>query len=201
MINSPNLSIVIIISSSDMVLAGIAEILKGSLANEVISLHRGDEIIDYPKMEGNILVIATTDEIEKSGAFIRQILFSAGHLQFLTLHLDTKSDYSNQTINLGDTSALVCYKVNEILTSFLSVSARDTDTELTRREIEVLQLLTKGYSNKEIADQLFVSTHTVISHRKNISEKTGIKSASGLTMYAILKKIIDVGDINQDDLI
>ena len=201
MINSPNLSIVIIISSSDMVLAGIAEILKGSLANEVISLHRGDEIIDYPKMEGNILVIATADEVEKSGAFIRQILFSAGHLQFLTLHLDTKSDYSNQTINLGDTSALICYKVNEILTSFLSASTRDTDTELTRREIEVLQLLTKGYSNKEIADQLFVSTHTVISHRKNISEKTGIKSASGLTMYAILKKIIDVGDINQDDLI
>jgi DNA-binding CsgD family transcriptional regulator len=48
---------------------------------------------------------------------------------------------------------------------------------------------------------LFVSTHTVISHRKNISEKTGIKSASGLTMYAILKKIIDVNEINQDELI
>jgi DNA-binding NarL/FixJ family response regulator len=72
---------------------------------------------------------------------------------------------------------------------------------LTRREIEVLQLLTKGYSNKEIADQLFVSTHTVISHRKNISEKTGIKSASGLTMYAILKKIIDVSEIDTADLI
>ncbi|HET6559533.1 MAG TPA: hypothetical protein VFG54_19575 [Prolixibacteraceae bacterium] len=41
----------------------------------------------------------------------------------------------------------------------------------------------------------------MISHRKNISEKTGIKSASGLTMYAILKKIIDVGDINTADLI
>ena len=91
--------------------------------------------------------------------------------------------------------------MNEVLNSFLSATIRDADTELTRREIEVLQLLCKGYSNKEIADQLFVSTHTVISHRKNISEKTGIKSASGLTMYAILKKIIDVGDINTEDLI
>lgn len=201
MINSPNRSIVIIISLSDMVLSGLAEILNGSLANEVIPLHRGDDLIDYPKMDGNILVIATAEEIEKSGTFIRQILFSAGNLQFLTLHLDTKSDYSNQTINLSDTSALVIYKVNEILTSFLSASAKEPDTELTRREIDVLVLLTKGYSNKEIADQLFVSTHTVISHRKNISEKTGIKSASGLTMYAILKKIIDLGDINQDELI
>jgi len=65
----------------------------------------------------------------------------------------------------------------------------------------VLQLLCKGHSNKEIADQLFVSTHTVISHRKNISEKTGIKSASGLTMYAILKKIVDVSEIDTADLI
>ena len=201
MISSHNRSIVIIISSSDIVLAGLAEILKGSLANEVISIHRGDEMIDYPKMDGNILVITTSDEYEKSNSFIRQILFSAGHIGFLTLHLDTKSDYSNQTINLSDTSALVCYKVNEVLTSFLATNATETGTELTRREIEVLQLLTKGYANKEIADQLFVSIHTVISHRKNISEKTGIKSASGLTMYAILKKIIDVGDINQDDLI
>lgn len=201
MISSHNRSIVIIISSYDILLAGLTEILKGSLATEVISLHRGDEMIDYPKMDGNILVISTSDEYEKSGSFIRQILFSADHLAFLTLHLDTKSNYSNLTINLSDTAALVCYKVNEILNSFVAISSKETGTELTRREIEVLQLLTKGYANKEIADQLFVSTHTVISHRKNISEKTGIKSASGLTMYAILKKIIDVGDINQDDLI
>ncbi len=201
MTSSQSRSIVIVISSSDIVLAGLAEILKGSLASEVILLHRGDEMIDYPKMDGNILVISTSEEYEKSGTFIRHILFSAGHLQFLNLHMDIPSGYSNQSINLSDTSPFICYKVNEILNSFFSISTKDTDTELTKREIEVLQLLTKGYSNKEIADQLFVSTHTVISHRKNISEKTGIKSASGLTMYAILKKIIDVGDINQDDLI
>ena len=201
MINNHKKSIVVIISSSELVLAGLSEILKGSLANEIITLHRGDEMIDYPKMDGNILVIATSEEFEKSGIFIRQILSPAGHLQFLTLQLDIQSNYSNNTINLNDTAPLICYKVNEILNAFLSATTREPDTELTRREIEVLQLLSKGYSNKEIADQLFVSTHTVISHRKNISEKTGIKSASGLTMYAILKKIIDVGDINQDDLI
>lgn len=201
MMNNHKRSIVVVISSSELVLAGMAEILKGSLANEVITLHRGDEIIDYPKMDGNILVIATSDEYEKSNVFIRQILHTAGRLQFLTLQLDLQSPYSNNTIHMNDTSSLICYKVNEVLNSFLTAINQEADTELTRREVEVLQLLCKGYSNKEIADQLFVSTHTVISHRKNISEKTGIKSASGLTMYAILKKIVDVGDINQDELI
>jgi DNA-binding NarL/FixJ family response regulator len=200
MISNQNTSVVVI-SQSDLVLTGLFEILKGSLASEVILLHRGDELIDYPALKGHILIIATFEEQEKSSSFIRQILTSAQNIHFLTLHLDADSVYSNQTINLFDAPTLICFKVNEILNSFLSDQSKDTDTELTKREIEVLQLLTKGHSNKEIADQLFVSTHTVISHRKNISEKTGIKSASGMTMYAILKKIIDVNNIDTADLI
>jgi len=198
--NNQNISI-IAISQSDLVLTGLFEILKGSEASEVILLHRIDELIDYPALNGHILILATSEEQEKSNLFIRQILTSTQNIHFMTLRLNSDSVYSNQTINLFDAPALICYKVNEIINSFVLSQHKEVDTELTRREIEVLQLLTKGYSNKEIADQLFVSTHTVISHRKNISEKTGIKSASGLTMYAILKKIIDVTDINADELI
>ena len=197
MINSQNKSIVLI-SQSDVILAGLTEILKGSIAGEIIQLHRGDEIIDFPELAGNFLVIATHEELEKSTALIRQILPVTGSVQFMALVSDSNAASS---ITLNDSSALICYKVNEILNSFANNQAKDADTELTRREIEVLQLLTKGYSNKEIADHLFVSTHTVISHRKNISEKTGIKSASGLTKYAILKKVIDVSDINPEELI
>jgi len=200
MSSNQNISVVVI-SQSDLVLTGLFEILKGSLASEVILLHRGEELIDYPAMSGYILIIATSEEQEKSGLFIRQILTSAQNIHFITLHLDSESVYSNQTINLFDAPTLICYKVNEILNSFLSDQNKDTDTELTKREIEVLRMVTKGHTNKEIADLLFVSTHTVISHRKNISEKTGIKSASGLTMYAILKKIIDVNEIDAADLI
>ena len=74
-------------------------------------------------------------------------------------------------------------------------------SELSKREIDVLQLVAKGLANKEVADKLCISIHTVISHRKNISEKTGVKSASGLTMYAVLKNIIDIGEITASDLI
>ena len=95
----------------------------------------------------------------------------------------------------------MCYKTDVALNAFSSVQNGENDTELTKREIDVLRLITKGFSNKEIADHLFVSIHTVISHRKNISEKTGIKSASGLTMYSILKRIIDVTEINPEELI
>lgn len=200
MSSNQNISIVVI-SQSDLVLTGLFEILKGSLASEVILLHRGDELIDYAALNGSILIIATSEEQEKSSLFIRQILTVAQHIHFMTLHLDSESVYSNQTINLFDGPTLICYKVNEILNSFLSDQNKDTDTELTKREIDVLRMVTKGHSNKEIADLLFVSIHTVISHRKNISEKTGIKSASGLTMYAILKKIIDMNEIDTADLI
>jgi len=61
---------------------------------------------------------------------------------------------------------------------------------LSDRETEVLKLVALGYTNLEIADKLFISKHTVISHRKNITSKLGIKTVSGLTVYAVLNNLI-----------
>ena len=66
---------------------------------------------------------------------------------------------------------------------------------LSAREIEVLVLLSKGLINKEIADKLNISLTTVITHRKNITEKLGIKSVSGLTIYAVMNGYIEVDRI------
>ena len=63
--------------------------------------------------------------------------------------------------------------------------------ELSERERDVLVLVAKGLTNKEIASELNISPHTVISHRKNIVHKTGIRSVAGLTVYAVLNKFID----------
>ncbi len=61
---------------------------------------------------------------------------------------------------------------------------------LSGRELEVLRLVARGFLNKQIADQLSISLHTVISHRKNITRKLQIKTVAGLTMYAILNGLI-----------
>lgn len=66
---------------------------------------------------------------------------------------------------------------------------------LSTREIEVLVLITKGLINKEIADKLNISLTTVITHRKNITEKLGIKSVSGLTIYAVMNGYIEADRI------
>ena len=62
--------------------------------------------------------------------------------------------------------------------------------ELSARENEVLRLVAQGFTNKEIADNLSISINTVLSHRKNITAKLGIKSVSGLCVYAMMNGIL-----------
>lgn len=85
-----------------------------------------------------------------------------------------------------------------VVRSCLDQNKGEEETEkqpLSDRETEVLKLMTMGLSNKEVADKLSISTHTVISHRKNISVKTGIKSLSGLTIYAVVKGLVDLNSL------
>ena len=67
--------------------------------------------------------------------------------------------------------------------------------ELSEREREILVAVARGLTNREIADQYFISIHTVISHRKNITRKTGIKTIAGLTVYALLNNMISEADL------
>lgn len=67
--------------------------------------------------------------------------------------------------------------------------------DLTMREIEVLSLVARGFINKEIADKLHISLTTVITHRKNITEKLGIKTVSGLTIYAVMRGYVEADSI------
>ncbi len=73
---------------------------------------------------------------------------------------------------------------------------KNESEELTDRENEILVAIARGLTNKEIAEKYYISIHTVISHRKNIVKKTGIKSVSGLTVYALLNNLISYNDID-----
>ncbi|MBQ9284683.1 MAG: helix-turn-helix transcriptional regulator [Bacteroidaceae bacterium] len=66
---------------------------------------------------------------------------------------------------------------------------------LTAREIEVTVLLAKGLINKEIADRLFISTTTVITHRKNIMEKLHARSLVDIIVYAVMNGLVDLGEL------
>ena len=67
--------------------------------------------------------------------------------------------------------------------------------ELSDREIEILVSVAQGLLNKEIADRHNISINTVITHRKNITRKTGIKTVAGLTVYAILNGYVDINSV------
>ena len=66
---------------------------------------------------------------------------------------------------------------------------------LTDREIEVMSLIVQGFINKEIAEQLNIGLATVITHRKNIMDKLGLRSVSALTIYAVMHGYVDINKI------
>lgn len=100
-----------------------------------------------------------------------------------------------ETIYYQDTQSTILKKVNQLIGDKQAVKKKQQKhEEISNREAGILKYIALGYTNKEIADKLFISTHTVVTHRKNITRKLDIKTVPGLTIYAILNKIIDIND-------
>lgn len=84
-----------------------------------------------------------------------------------------------------------CGMVIDILSEKSASETKGCDgISLSEREIEVIKLISDGFTNKEIADTLFLSTHTVNTHRKNIMHKLNIKNTAGIVIYAVKENII-----------
>ena len=98
-------------------------------------------------------------------------------------------------IEINDSKQKVVTKIFNLLNDNKLSQDKPESVELSNRETDVLVALVKGMTNKEISDKLFISIHTVITHRKNIIRKTGIKSVSGLTVYALLNNLVDETEI------
>ena len=96
----------------------------------------------------------------------------------------------DDTFNIYDHPSAIIRKLRNVTRSVHESPAADSH-ELSAREKEILVCVAKGMLNKEIADLYKISVYTVISHRKNISRKTGIKTVAGLTVYAMLNNLVD----------
>lgn len=101
-------------------------------------------------------------------------------------------------LSIYDSEYLILKKINHFIEKenheHISLSS---ESELSSREQDVLKEVALGFTNQQIAEKLFISQHTVITHRKKITAKLGIKTISGLTVYAILNNLIEMGDVDE----
>ena len=158
----------------------ISQIGKSNADFLFIDLHittRGileQQIRSVKNDNGTILVGLTTYKKEAG-------LFSSGLFHFF--------------LDLSGSKSEITRSLNEITRNSLPPGKKNAREEkLSEREKTILRYVALGHTNREIAEKLFISMHTVITHRKNITRKLGIKTVSGLTVYAILNHLIEMND-------
>lgn len=107
----------------------------------------------------------------------------------------------DETISIFDTLDVISEKISKLHNQDAADEAdeeADSQEMLSVREKEIVVCVVKGMTNKEIAEKLFLSIHTVITHRRNISKKLQIHSAAGLTIYAIVNKLVTLNDVKKN---
>ena len=190
---------VIICETSEIISIGLAEIINGMAQFDVVARLDSPERLSEKILstDTNLLIINPLLLGYQNRDFLSQLGKEHPQLTIIALvtsYLDHTllTPYSG-IIEINDTKSKIISKMNEFAQSEATKST--DDVELSKRETDVLVAVAKGMMNKEIADQMNISIHTVISHRKNITRKTGIKSVSGLTVYALLNNLIDEKDL------
>ena len=101
----------------------------------------------------------------------------------------------DESFTIYDSGEVISEKILKVLKQEVKEDEPDNADTLSQREKEIVICVVKGMTNKEIADYLCLSIHTVITHRRNISAKLQIHSAAGLTIYAIVNKLIDIKEV------
>ena len=190
---------VIICEASEMISIGLAEIVDSMAQFDVVARLDNPEHLSekITALDANLLVIDPMLLGFQNKDFLSQLGKEHPNVVIIAL-VSSCLDHAmltpyNGIIEINDTRSKIISKMNEFAQS--EATKNTDDVELSKRETDVLVAVAKGMMNKEIADQMNISIHTVISHRKNITRKTGIKSVSGLTVYALLNNLIDEKDL------
>ena len=98
-------------------------------------------------------------------------------------------------ISICDDPDTIASRLDNLLRPAGADDRNDGTETLSQREKEIVTCVVKGMTNKAIADRLCLSIHTIITHRRNIARKLQIHSTAGLTIYAIVNKLVELGDI------
>lgn len=181
---------VAIVEPAEVVGEGIAEMLRRSAEAEVVVLCKAiSEVLPRLRVGDIDMLLISVSLTPQLDAFSELSGVTMVGIQSALADRDTLQRYA---------SVVTLYTTAEELSNVIAEAANNasdnnyTDShELSERERDVLVLVARGYTNKEIATELNISPHTVISHRKNIVHKTGIRSVAGLTVYAVLNKLIN----------
>ena len=191
---------IIICEASEIITNGLYEIIQGMSGFDVVMRLDSPESLTEKLLvsDANILIINPLLMGFNSQNMVSQWVKENPQLVCIAL-ITTYMEEStlknfDGIIGINDSKLKIINKLNQIAQSS-DKNEKPDDVELSKREIDVLVAVAKGLMNKEIADQMNISIHTVISHRKNITRKTGIKSVSGLTVYALLNNLIDETEV------
>ena len=191
---------IIICEASEIITAGLASIINSMADFDVVMRIDNPESISERILTSDANILIINPNLLGYSDRNLPIQLTKEYPQLLVVALvSTHIDASqlkpyNGVIEISDTKLKVINTLNQIVQNSEHGDKND-DVELSKREIDVLIAVAKGMMNKEIADQMNISIHTVISHRKNITRKTGIKSVSGLTVYALLNNLIDENEV------
>lgn len=191
---------IIVADTAPLVLAGFAGCLRklSGLHVNIIETTSKSQLMELARKNDIDLVIVNPT----FGGY-----FNPMELRNISLNSDLKiftiemGKLPPQVLSLYDDSLHITDDLNAIgdkIKRACSVSQKSNVEEketLSNREKEIVSYVVKGFTNQEIADKLFLSVHTVITHRRNIAKKLEIHSATGLTIYAIVNKIVDLSEI------
>ena len=195
---------VIIATESFVVNQGFHLIFNNSRYYQVIN--KTDNFKDLIKLLNNDvadIVLISSKLLEESGNMNRLIHQERENPFELIAYLSTddtvlenKNMFSLQ-IHSTDSKEVIINGLNGIIEPQNKESEEIESAVVSEREKEILKQVALGLTNNEIAERLFISAHTVITHRKKITKKLGIKSVSGLTVYAIINGLVEMEDIGE----
>jgi DNA-binding NarL/FixJ family response regulator len=192
----------ILVESSFIVRVGVEQLLQEFPELELAEVFDGTE----KKLDEKIIAnkpdfVILNPEVIKNGfvSFVNRLMESGICLIGLTdehtaTNVNSRFKY---TLRLDMGKYELLEELKKITGNNEAGRKKESPFGLSEREETILKQVVIGLTNQEIADKLYLSIHTVTTHRKNITRKLGIKTVSGLTVYALMNKIVDLNDIKQ----